>query len=252
MSFGYTQSHSDYISFFKATTSSYTCLLIYVGDLIIVGDYEEHIFSPSRHTSMLNFTLRTQVHSSIFLEFRFSNLPQASLSQRKCALDILQDFAQLVASLSMIPISHNHNIFPGDDLLQGPSSYRKLISKLLYLPITRSNISYAVSHHSQFFASPTQSHFQSGIKLLKYIKNALGKGILYRRVAFLQLHAYHDAHWADFSISKNPLQFSQFSWVVQPSHENRKNKQLSLGHLLRVNIGQWIQHFLKSCGCITS
>lgn len=38
--FGYTQSHVDYILFFQKTQTSYTCLLIYVDDLIISGDDE--------------------------------------------------------------------------------------------------------------------------------------------------------------------------------------------------------------------
>lgn len=36
--FEYKQSHSDYTLFFKSKNNSYTCLLIYVDDLIIVGD----------------------------------------------------------------------------------------------------------------------------------------------------------------------------------------------------------------------
>lgn len=75
-------------------------------------------------------------------------------------------------------------IFDVDAPLKDPSSYRKLVGKLLYHTITRPNITFIVSHFSQFLSNLQQSH--TLILLLKYsniyIKGALGKGILYRRV----------------------------------------------------------------------
>lgn len=68
---------------------------------------------------------------------------------------------------------------------------------MLYLTITIPDISYAVSFLIQFLSKPLQPHFQSGIKILKYIKNAPGKGILYKRDAPITIDAYCDADWVD-------------------------------------------------------
>lgn len=47
-----------------------------------------------------------------------------------------------------------------------PSSYRKLIGKLLYLTHTRPDICYAVSRLSQFLEAPTDVHQQAAHKVL--------------------------------------------------------------------------------------
>jgi len=86
-----------------------------------------------------------------------------------------------------------------------PTNYRKLIGKLIYLTITRPDISFSVNYLSQFLASPTLTHFRSGIKILKYIKQAPGKGILYRRDAPLQLRAFCDADWADCPVTRKSI-----------------------------------------------
>lgn len=47
--FGYTQSSVNYTLFFKYTSTSYTCLLIYVDDLIISRDDEKKIIVLKSH-----------------------------------------------------------------------------------------------------------------------------------------------------------------------------------------------------------
>ena len=44
------------------------------------------------------------------------------------------------------------------DLLHDASTYRRLIGKLLYLTITRSDLTYVVNRLSQFLAAPHSIH----------------------------------------------------------------------------------------------
>jgi len=50
---------------------------------------------------------------------------------------------------------------------------------LNYLTITRPDISFAVSVVSQFLNSPCQEHMNALIRILKYIKGAPGKALIY-------------------------------------------------------------------------
>nr|XP_016440931.1 PREDICTED: uncharacterized mitochondrial protein AtMg00810-like [Nicotiana tabacum] len=62
----------------------------------------------------------------------------------------------------------------GDPKLDDITAYQKLIGKLLYLTITRPDISFAVQTLSQFMQSPKQSHMDVALRVVKYIKGAPG------------------------------------------------------------------------------
>ncbi|GJR06485.1 probable carboxylesterase 2 [Tanacetum coccineum] len=53
--------------------------------------------------------------------------------------------------------------------------YRKLVGRLLYLTMTRLDISYAIQHLSQFVSAPKDVHMQAAIHLLKYLKGTISK-----------------------------------------------------------------------------
>jgi len=65
------------------------------------------------------------------------------------------------------------------ELYSDPGRYRRLVGKLKYLTITRPDITFAVSIVSEFLISPCDSHWDIVIRILRYIKKALGKGLLY-------------------------------------------------------------------------
>lgn len=69
------------------------------------------------------------------------------LSQRKYALDILKDTRLVDAQPSVVPMEQNHTLQDniGPILPQSAaSSYRRLVGRLIYLTVTRPDLSYAV------------------------------------------------------------------------------------------------------------
>ncbi|CAL2259148.1 unnamed protein product [Prunus armeniaca] len=81
-------------------------------------------------------------------------------------------------------------------LLNDPSSYKRLVGKLIYLTITRPDLVYAVHVLSQFMDKPRQPHLEAAHKVLRYTKQTLRQGILLPSTGLLQLHAFCDADLA--------------------------------------------------------
>lgn len=74
--------------------------------------------------------------------------------------------------------------------LENSTPYRELIGRLLYLTITRPDVTYAVNRLSQFVSKPKDLHLQAAHKVLQYIKNDPGQGLLFTTTPDLTLAAF--------------------------------------------------------------
>ncbi|KAL9275845.1 Microtubule-associated protein RP/EB family member 1C-like protein [Drosera capensis] len=79
--------------------------------------------------------------------------------------------------------------------LKDPGIYRYLIGRLIYLTITRPEITFAITL-SQFMHSPHQLHMDAALRILRYLKSAPRKDIFLRVDTALHLSAYCDSDWA--------------------------------------------------------
>jgi hypothetical protein len=74
--------------------------------------------------------------------------------------------------------------------------YRRIVGSLIYMTITRPDLSYAVGVVSQFMQTPRKPHLDAVRRILRYIKHTLQCGIFYEAKSQLQVHGYTDADWA--------------------------------------------------------
>ena len=74
--------------------------------------------------------------------------------------------------------------------------YRRLVGKLIYLTVTRPDITYAVGVVSQYMHAPCQPHFEAVCHILRYLKSAPGRGLLYRPSTSLFVTGFGYADWA--------------------------------------------------------
>jgi len=72
----------------------------------------------------------------------------------------------------------NHSVDQGEPL-SNPEVYGRLVGRLLYLNITRPNISYSVQNLSEFVSQPRQPHLQAALHLVKYLKGTFNAGIFF-------------------------------------------------------------------------
>nr|KYP48208.1 hypothetical protein KK1_030092 [Cajanus cajan] len=79
--------------------------------------------------------------------------------------------------------------------LLDPGIYRRLIGRLLYLTISRSDICYTIHKLSQFVYNPHLDHMNALNVLLIYLKHTAGQGVLFEANSDTRLHAYVDANW---------------------------------------------------------
>lgn len=78
---------------------------------------------------------------------------------------------------------------------------RRLVVRLIYLTITRPEISYLVHTLSQFAQAPRKEHFEAALRVVRYIKGSLTQGILLRTGGDFTLRAFCDWDWASYPVT---------------------------------------------------
>ena len=95
------------------------------------------------------------------------------------------------------PVEFNVHLTPlGGSPLSNPSLYRCLVGSLVYLTVTRPDISYAVHQVSQYLSAPQSTHYATVLRILRYLKGILFHGFFYSTQSPLILCAFSDTDWA--------------------------------------------------------
>ncbi|GKD20434.1 uncharacterized mitochondrial protein-like protein, partial [Tanacetum coccineum] len=89
--------------------------------------------------------------------------------------------------------------------LHDPGLYRTLVGKLIYLTITRPDISFAAQTLSQFLKEPRSPHMKALLRVLRYLKLCPGQGLFFSATNNLNLLTYCDSDWASCSFSRKSV-----------------------------------------------
>lgn len=143
--FGFIHSQNDHSLFTLHKNGTFTAMLVYVDDIVITGS------SPIMIAAVKTF-LQSQLKVKdlgalkYFLGLEIArNSTGIYICQRKYILDILKDTGLAVAKPSLVPMEHNHKLAADHgDILSDASTYRRLVGRLVYLTITRPDLSYVV------------------------------------------------------------------------------------------------------------
>ncbi|XP_050119969.1 uncharacterized mitochondrial protein AtMg00810-like [Malus sylvestris] len=124
------------------------------------------------------------------------------LNQRKYVMDLLHEAKMTDCKPARTPLDSNLKLKTHGDPVPNLSYYQRMVGKLIYLTITRPDISYAVSIVSQFMHSPSMDHLKIVHRVLRYLKGSIGRGILMRNNSHTQISGYTDADWAGNSLDR--------------------------------------------------
>ncbi|XP_065855377.1 uncharacterized mitochondrial protein AtMg00810-like [Euphorbia lathyris] len=128
------------------------------------------------------------------------------LSQRKYTLDVLTEAGMLGCKPIDTPMEQNHHLATADGpSMPDPAQYRRLVGRLVYLTITRPELSYSVHTLAQFLSNPKVEHWDDALRVLRYLKGSPGQGILLRKCNDLRLNAFCDSDWAACPLTRRSL-----------------------------------------------
>ncbi|BBN70430.1 Seven transmembrane MLO family protein [Prunus dulcis] len=200
--FGFKRSHADSSLFVRTGSVGKLVVLIYVDDIIITGDNIDEI-NTLKHSLHQKFAIKDLGVLKYFLGIEMATSPKGLfLSQRKYVIDLLQEVKMIDCKPACTPLDSKLKLDLEGEPLSNISHYQRLVGKLIYLTITRPDITYAVSLVSQFMHAPTEAHLNVVKRILRYLKGSIGRGIIMKNNGHTQIMAYTDADWAGNAIDR--------------------------------------------------
>lgn len=150
-----------------------------------------------------------------FLRIEFARSKKDILMhERKYTLELISETGLNAAKPAGTPIDTNTKLTPkqyddethkstrshmtGDDPLTNQGTYQRIIGKLLYLTMTRPDISFGVQTLSQFLQQSKKSHMTAALRIVRYVKNQPGQGFLLSSCPENTIIAFCDADWASY------------------------------------------------------
>ncbi|XP_074299740.1 uncharacterized protein LOC141630896 [Silene latifolia] len=125
-------------------------ILVYVDDLVIAGNNSVAIQEFKNYLSQC---------------FRMKDLETGLLGSKPAP----------------VPMEEKHDLaLHVEPLFSEPTKYRRLVGKLIYLTLTRSEITYLVHILSQFMQAPSKAYWDAVVRVVRYLKGNPGQGILLR------------------------------------------------------------------------
>ena len=172
---------------------------MYVDDIILSGPNSASVQAiQTQLQSMFQLKILGPLKYFFGLEIAKSSRG-ISLSQRKYTLSLLEDTGFLACKPFNLPMDPNMKINLHDgDLLPNPSMYKRLIGRLIYLTISRPNITFAVNRLSQYMKEPRVPHLNVVHHLLQYLKSAPRQGLFFPAKNSPKLISFADADWASY------------------------------------------------------
>lgn len=196
---GMRQSVADPCLFIKDVDGKRVYLLIYVDDLLLIAEMQEHI-DAMKETVMGAFKSRDMGVPDYFLGLHLDRpnpRGQIIVSQRQYVKRLAERHGLTDAKPTLLPMSPGSGPQEAGTRLDqaGVERYQGLIGGLLYLATcTRPDVSYSVGKLARYAARPTEEHEAAALRVLRYLKGTARWGLKYAGPQ--RLIGYCDADYA--------------------------------------------------------
>lgn len=176
-------------------------------------------------------------------------------------MEIISDAGLLGAAPADTPMERGLKLSDKGDLLKDASRYRRLVGRLIYLTISRPDITYSVHVLSRFMHEPRKSHMEAALRVVRYLKKAPGQGLFFSSQSDLKLHAYCDSDWAGCPMTRRSTTgYCVFLGPSLISWKSKRQKTVSLSSAeaeYRVMTGAcceltWLRNLLRDLNILHS
>ncbi|XP_071693330.1 uncharacterized mitochondrial protein AtMg00810-like [Rutidosis leptorrhynchoides] len=167
----------------------------YVDDIVVTGNVLEEVNKVKDFFST-KFCIKDLGKLKYFLgiEVLYTNTGLC-LSQRIYLLELLDEYGLTACKPALTPIEAYVDDCHDSEPLNSITEYQRLVSKLIYLTLTRPDISYAVHVLSQYMHPPLKIHMKIAMRLLRCLKKSPCKGVYFNKNDSFYLEAFVDSDW---------------------------------------------------------
>ena len=194
---GFSGSSFDTTLFLRRSGHGITILFLYVDDIIITGHDMQGI-QDLKHFLSCQLEMKDLGPHNYFLGLEASSSADGYyLTQAKHTSDLIFRASITDSKIVDTPIEYNCRLNSHDgESISDATLYRQLVGSLIYLTVTRHDISYAFHVVSQFMVAPRSPHYADVLKILRYLKGTIFDDLHFSSHSSLTLQAYSDANWA--------------------------------------------------------
>ncbi|XP_048501643.1 uncharacterized mitochondrial protein AtMg00810-like [Beta vulgaris subsp. vulgaris] len=222
------QSEGDYVKqLHNSKEDVMLVILVYVDDLIIASNSMNAI---ERTKALLSshFQMKDLGILRYFLGIEVDHCNSGIfLSQKKYIQDLLKEYGMMNCKPVRLPMdSHTKLSSTLGDLLPCAEEYQKLVGKLIYLSLTRPDVTFTVNVLSRFMHKPTNVHMQAAKRVLRYLAGSMSQGILLANTSSAHLQAFCDSDWAGCASTRRST--SGFCILLGDSPISWKSKRQSV------------------------
>ena len=182
LSLGFKKSESDHCIYIHPKNQLATG--VYVDDLVICGRMTQQIVNIKKQLSMF-FPIKDLGTIDIIIGWKIIRnraIRSLTISQSHYLLEKVQSFGLINAKPYTSPLDGYSGILPARDneLFADESAYVSAIGSLGYaFNGTRPDISYATSQIGRFNSAPTNRHWDTACRVLRYLHGTKDYGINY-------------------------------------------------------------------------
>lgn len=256
--YGFKHSYADYSLFVFSRRGMELRVLIYVDDLLVYGN-DAQFLNKFKEYLCECFHMKDLGKLKYFLGIEVGRGDEGFLlTQRKYALDLISDVGLLGSKPAATPMEQHHKLaLDKSPYLRDAEQYRRLVGRLIYLSITRPDISYPVHILSQFMKAPRELQWAAAMRVVRYLKGTAGQGILLSSQADMSLSVYCDADWSACPVTRRSLSAyvalvggSPVSWKTKKqkvvSHSSAEAEYRSMAQATREI--KWLRRLLSDLG----
>lgn len=197
---GFKRSESDYCVYVLVINGEVIILVVYVDDILLIGKNKPKMIEIKQQLSQ-KFRIKDLGNVKQFMGLSI-NYDQVNgtmtISQKEFAEKILTRFGMQECNQCATPMEVGLQLETATPEERFDCPYRELTGSLMYLTMgSRPDLDYAVCYLSRFQENPTETHWNSLKRVLRYIRGTTSMSLTYTSIDDEPIRGFEYADWAN-------------------------------------------------------